>query len=76
MNSVEDIRTEVPSYLSCNRQRFPAWFGETDRRNEEIVKILQNFNSLERSVRKDCRHLFTVKLELASNSTIRYSKIC
>ena len=39
----------LPWYLSCNRERFPYWFGKRDPRN---LDLLQAFPALARSVAK------------------------
>ena len=73
VSSVEDITMEcLVTLLAINRD-FLYWFGETDPRNEQIVKVLGKFETPER---KDCRNLLTVKYELVSNSSIKYVDIC
>ena len=37
----------LPWYLSCNRERFPYWFGKSDPRN---IDLLQAFPALARSI--------------------------
>ena len=37
----------LPWYLSCNRERFPYWFGKSDPRN---LDLLQAFPALARSI--------------------------
>ena len=43
IENAHDVDPEVPYFLQCNKNRYPYWFGKTDPRNEDFMKILQDF---------------------------------
>ena len=73
---MDDITTEVPRYLDCNRQRFPYWFGQNDPRNEKIVQALREFGGDSGHVEKKCKYLFKTKLEFSNTTGVEYVNIC
>ena len=40
---VKDMQPFVPWFLSCNRARYPYWFGQPDPRNKDLLRALQKF---------------------------------
>ena len=43
LEDVEDMEPFVPWFLSCNRARFPYWFGLSDPRNKQLHTALTDF---------------------------------
>ena len=41
LSKASDITPHVPWFLSCNKERFPYWFGDPDPRNREFLSALQ-----------------------------------
>ena len=66
-DKLDDIKInfKVPQYLSCNKQRFPYWFGILDKRNQLLHQMIRSFRlrvhleSLE--IKKNCDALFPNK---------------
>ena len=40
--SATDIVSELPWWLHCNTARYPYWFGQSDPRNELLLKAMQS----------------------------------
>ena len=43
VEDVEDMEPFVPWFLSCNRARYPYWFGVSDPRNRELWTALRDY---------------------------------
>ena len=65
-DDLEDITLEmnfqIPQYLSCNKKRFPYWFGELDQRNQAFYQMIRSFklhvNMKSLKIKKNCDALF------------------
>ena len=42
VSSATDIVGNLPWWLECNPARYPYWFGQTDPRNELLLKAMQS----------------------------------
>ena len=42
ISSVTDIISNLPWWLACNQARYPYWFGQSDPRNELLLKAMQS----------------------------------
>ena len=49
VSSATDIIANLPWWLSCNPARYPYWFGQTDPRNELLLKAMQSESSQQNS---------------------------
>ena len=49
VSSATDIVANLPWWLSCNPARYPYWFGQTDPRNELLLKAMQSEPSRQNS---------------------------
>ena len=67
---------QIPQYLSCNKRRFPYWFGELDQRNQQFHQMIRTFqlqvnlNSLKKE--KNCDALFPNKYLFVDDDPFRY----
>merc|ERR1719468_1108685 len=41
-----DLIPKIPYYLSCNRERFPYWFGHPDKRNGDFLDKIKQFKEM------------------------------
>ena len=49
VSSVTDIVSKLPWWLECNPARYPYWFGQSDPRNELLLKAMQSKPSRQNS---------------------------
>ena len=49
VSSVTDIVSKLPWWLECNPARYPYWFGQSDPRNELLLKAMQSEPSRQNS---------------------------
>ena len=49
VSSVTDIVSKLPWWLECNPARYPYWFGQSDPRNELLLKAMQSRPSRQNS---------------------------
>ena len=56
-----DLIPKIPYYLSCNRERFPYWFGHPDKRNGDFLDKIKQFKKMKGFVvRNKCPFLFNL----------------
>ena len=56
-----DLIPKIPYYLCCNRERFPYWFGQPDRRNGDFLNKIKQFKQQKGfSVQNKCPFLFNL----------------
>ena len=48
-SSATDIITKLPWWLECNPARYPYWFGQSDPRNEILLKAMESEPSRQNS---------------------------
>lgn len=56
-----DLIPKIPYYLSCNRERFPYWFGYHDKRNGDFLDKIKQFKKIKGFVvHNKCPFLFNL----------------
>ena len=56
-----DLIPKIPYYLSCNKERFPYWFGQPDRRNGDFLDKIKQFKQQKGfHVQNKCPFLFNL----------------
>ena len=56
-----DLDPKIPYYLSCNKERFPYWFGLPDKRNRDFLEKIREFKQRKGfNVRNKCPFLFNL----------------
>ena len=75
-----EMNFQIPKSLSCNRNRFPYWFGEKDARNKQFHKMFQNiqkdYNLSHLEGKGNCQDIFSKKYLYINESVYQIEPSC
>ena len=72
-----DLIPKIPYCLSCNKERFPYWFGQPDRKNGDFLDKIKQFKQKKGfSVQNKCPFLFNLAYVTVNVTSLRAAFTC